>query len=217
MTRNLFPGIYVFLVSFHLVAQQAPIPSAAAGPEAKTAQSEPAVSAISDYVLQDGTPVKLQLIRALSSADARAGQEISFEVVDDIDVGGVTVLRRGTLATGVIMEAEKRKRMGRAGKLSFTVNSVPLADDEKAALRAVNDAKGDSHAKGMTALMVSVVPMAAAPFLLLMKGGDSTVPKGTQITAFIDGDMHLDIARFGAAPITAARTPAPASVAPSRQ
>jgi len=42
--------------------------------------------------------------------------------------------------------------------------------------------------------------MVAAPFLLLMKGRDSSIPKGTEITAFVDGDMHLDMAKFRAAP-----------------
>ena len=86
----------------------------------------------------------------------------------------------------------------------FTITSVQLADNEKAALRAVNDAKGDSHVVGMTELMVSVVPMVAAPFLLLIKGGDSTIPKGTAITAFIDGDIRLDLTKFGAAAQSAA-------------
>jgi hypothetical protein len=140
----------------------------------------------------------------LSSADAKAGQEIFFEVVDDIDVDGVTILHRGVTATGVVTEAVPKKRLGRAGKLNFSITSVPLADNEKAALRAVNDAKGDSRVAGMTSLMVSM-PMVAAPFFLLIKGGDPSIPKGTEVTAFIDGDLHLDLAKFGAAPQSAAR------------
>jgi hypothetical protein len=46
-----------------------------------------------------------------------------------------------------------------------------------------------------------------------MKGGDSSIPKGTEITAFIDGDMHLDLVKFGAAPQPAAQAAAlPASL-----
>jgi hypothetical protein len=146
----------------------------------------------------------LQLSKKLSSADAKAGQEISFEVVDDIDVDGVTVLHRGTSAIGVVTEANAKKRMGRAGKLNFTITYVPLADGEKAALRAVNDSKGDSHVAGMASLMINM-PMVAAPFFLLMKGEDTSFPRGTQITAFVDGDMHLDMAKFGAAPQPAAQ------------
>jgi hypothetical protein len=200
MTRNLVSCALVPLLSVSLaIAQTAQVASPAV-PAAVATQAETMQPKTSDHILQDGTPVKLQLSRALSSADAKAGQEISFDVVDDIDVDGITVLHRGTSALGVVTEAEARKRMGRAGKLNFTINSVQLADNEKIALRAVNDAKGDSRVAGMTALMVSGVPMVAAPFLLLIKGGDSTIPKGTSITAFVDGDIHLDLAKFGAAP-----------------
>jgi hypothetical protein len=161
-----------------------------------------------DHILQDGTPVKLRLSKALSSADAKAGQEITFEVVDDIDVDGVTVLHRGSPAVGVVTEAEAKKRMGRAGKLNFSLTFVKLADEEKASLRAVNDAGGDSHVAGMAALMAAGVPMAAAPFLLLLKGGDTNIPKGTQITAFVNGDMHLDLVKFAALADKPAQPPA---------
>jgi hypothetical protein len=40
----------------------------------------------------------------------------------------------------------------------------------------------------------------AAPFFLLMKGGDIIVPKGTLVTAFIDGDLPLDRERFALPP-----------------
>lgn len=46
----------------------------------------------------------------------------------------------------------------------------------------------------------SIVFFPAAPLFLFMHGKDITIPQGTEITAFVDGDMHLDMARFGAAP-----------------
>jgi hypothetical protein len=212
MTRNLASCAALLLLSVSLGVAQTPQVAAPAAPAAAAKQPEPSQLKADDHTLQDGTPVKLQLSRALSSADAKAGQEISFEVVDDIDIDGITVLHRGASAIGVVTEAETKKRMGRAGKLNFNIAYVPLADNEKAALRAVNNSKGDSHVAGMTSLMVSM-PMVAAPFLLLMKGGDSSIPKGTEITAFIDGDMHLDLVKFGAAPQPAAQAAAlPASL-----
>ena len=36
----------------------------------------------------------------------------------------------------------------------------------------------------------------AAPFFLFMHGKDITLPKGTEFTAYINGDMKLDIAKF---------------------
>ncbi len=205
MMRNRIAFTVVWLLSGLLVAQN---PTQGAAPPNSTASAVPSQSAHSraaDHILQDGTPVKLRLTQNLSSADAKAGQEIFLEVADDIELDGVIVLRRGSPAIGVVTEAEAKRRMGRAGKLSFNITDVLLADDEKAPLRAVNDSSGDSHVKGMTGMMASGVPMAAAPFLLLMHGENTSFPKGTEITAFIDGDMHLNLANFEPAPQPAAQ------------
>ncbi len=181
-------------------AQQTPQVAAPAAPTAAATQPAPAQPQTYDHTLQDGTPVKLQLSKRLSSADAKAGQEVLFEVVDDIDVDGITVLHRGASVIGAVTKAQAKKRMGRAGKLNFSIAYVRLADNERAALRAVNDSRGDSNVAVMTAFMISM-PIVAAPFFLLMKGGDTSIPQGTEITAFIDGDIHLDMAKFGAAPV----------------
>jgi PEGA domain len=153
------------------------------------------VPAMQEHVLQDGIPVKLRLSAPLSSEKAEVGQEIAFEVVDDLDVDGVTVLRRGTFAMGVVTQALARKRLGQPGKLNFRIDYVPLADTEKAKLRAITNSKGDSRTDGMVGLMLSA-PVVAAPFFLLIKGGESAFPKGSELTAFIDGDMPLDLRKF---------------------
>ena len=38
--------------------------------------------------------------------------------------------------------------------------------------------------------------MVAAPFLLLMHGDNTVFSKGTEITAFVNGDVKLDPASF---------------------
>ena len=50
-------------------------------------------------------------------------------------------------------------------------------------------------------------------FFYLGKAGTFSIPKGTEITAFINGDMRLDMRKFGAAPTVPAEAPAPASPA----
>jgi hypothetical protein len=163
-----------------------------------------------DHAIHDGTPVKLRLAENLSSADAHAGQEIPFECVDEVQVDGVVVLPKGSAAVGTVTEAEPRRTMGRAGKLDISISYARLKDSEKVALRATKEAKGGSHTGAMAGAMVatSLIIWPAAPFLLFIKGKDITIPQGTEITAFVEGDMRLDMTKFGVAP------PAPA-VAPS--
>ncbi len=42
----------------------------------------------------------------------------------------------------------------------------------------------------------SLVVWPAAPFFLFMHGKDINIPKGTQITAFVQGDVRLDANNF---------------------
>ena len=63
----------------------------------------------------------------------------------------------------------------------------------------------------------SIVFFPAAPLFLFIHGKDITIPQGTEITAFVEGDMHLDLSRFGTLSTgTAASAPAPASAMPAQ-
>jgi hypothetical protein len=42
----------------------------------------------------------------------------------------------------------------------------------------------------------AIVFFPAAPLLLFIHGKDITIPKGTEVTAFVQGDMKLDMAKF---------------------
>jgi PEGA domain-containing protein len=53
----------------------------------------------------------------------------------------------------------------------------------------------------------SIVFFPAAPFFLFMHGKDITIPKGTEITAYIAGDTPLDPGKFSQADAPAANLP----------
>ena len=150
------------------------------------------------FVLEDGTAVTIRLDRSLSSADAHAGDRVDFEVAEEISVNRIVVLPKDSPASGTVITAHKKRRMGRAGKLDVTIDSVQLVDGEKATLRAVKESQGGSHTGIMAGGMVvtSLIVWPAAPVFLLMHGKDVTIPKGTEVTAYISGDVQLDPAKF---------------------
>jgi len=151
-----------------------------------------------EFGLEDGTPIKLRLTRNLSSADATTGERVDFEVLEDIKVKDVIVVPRGGIALATVTEAQAKRRMARGGKLDVNIDDVRLADGEKAPLRAVKEAKGGGHTGAMTGAMVgtAIVFFPAAPLFLFMHGKDITIPKGTEITAYVNGDIPLDRAKF---------------------
>ena len=153
---------------------------------------------ISPYALLDGTPIKLRLGRTLSSADEKVGNEVDFDTLEEVTINGVVIIPKGSIATGTITEADHKKNMGRAGKMDVNVDSVRMADGEKAALRATAGGKAGGHVGAMTGAIVatSIVFFPAAPLFLFMHGKDLVIPKGTEITAYINGDTPLTMARF---------------------
>jgi hypothetical protein len=170
-------------------------------PVARAKQKQPASSAQSanaaragasqvpappqEIILPRQTPVHLKLGRTLSSATAHAGEEVNFEVAQDVVVSGVIVISKGAPAIGAVTEAEPKKRMGKAGKLNVSVSSVVLANNEKIALRSFGIEPPSDQKTGMS------IP--------LMHGKDVTLSKDTEMTAYVDGDLHLKAASFTAA------------------
>jgi hypothetical protein len=150
------------------------------------------------FVLEEATPVKLRFNRTVSSADAHVGDTVDFEVLQSISVNGTPVISKGGFAFGTVTEAQPKRRMARGGKLEINIDYVKLVDSEKAALRAVNGGKGGGHVGAMTAGIVAtgIVFFPAAPFFLFMHGKDITLPKGAEFTAYVNGDMKLDLAKF---------------------
>jgi len=88
--------------------------------------------------------------------------------------------------------------MGRSGKLTLNIDYVQLVDGEKVPLRAVKGGSGGNHTGAMTGAIVasSILFFPAAPFFLFMHGKDITIPKGTEVAAYVAADTPLNSANF---------------------
>jgi len=138
-----------------------------------------------EIILPHMTAVHLKLGRTLSSATAHVGEEVPLEVAQDVVVSGVTVIAKGAAAVGAVTEAEPKKRLGKAGKLNVGVTSVLLANSEKIALRSFGSNQSVDQGSGIS--------------MPLLRGKDVTLAKDTEITAYVDDDVHLKIAGFAPA------------------
>jgi hypothetical protein len=197
--------IAILFVSSALVAQTAaPQTTSSSTTQQPAQQAVQAQSTQTDFtskkgfVLEDESPIRLRLNRTVSSADAHVGDTVDFETLDDITVNGVLVVPKGGLAFATVTEAQAKRRMARGGKLDINIDYVKLVNGDRAALKAVKDVKGGGHTGGMVGGMVatSLVFFPAAPFFLFMHGKDISIPKGTEITAYVNGDLKMDIAKF---------------------
>lgn len=196
----------------------APAPSSVPVQRQTAAGPSPAlIEGCKQPCLEDGTPIKLRLAQTVSSANAHLNDQVQFEVLEDIKISDVLVINKGGIAWGTVTEAQPKRRMARGGKLDIAMDSVRLVDGEKAALRATAGGQGGGHVGAMTAGIVAtgLLFFPAAPFFLFMHGKDITIPKGTEVPTFVNGNFQLDLARFQPAPAEAAEPPrapsAPAS------
>jgi hypothetical protein len=146
----------------------------------------------------------------MSSQDAKLEEKVDFEVIEDVKVGETVVVQHGGMAIATVTEAKPKGRMGKAGKLNMNIDYVQLVSGEKVPLRAVKGGKGGNHTAAMTGAIVatSIIFFPAAPFFLFMHGKDITIPKGTEITAYVAGDTPLEPSKF----INTANSTSPAAV-----
>ncbi len=168
-------------------------------PKAPLAQTSTMAAKLpSTFGLVEDTPVRIKLARTMSSKDARVNERVDFEVLEDVKVGNVVVIERGSLAIATVTEAHPKRRMGRSGKLHINIDYLRLTSGDKVPLRAFKGGSGGNHVAAMTGAMVatSIVFFPAAPLFLFMHGKDITIPKGTEVTAYVAADTPLDPAKF---------------------
>jgi hypothetical protein len=156
----------------------------------------------SDFTLRNGTPIRLKLGKTVSSATAHTGDVVDLQVVEEVIVEGLSVIPRGAVATGLVTEAEPKKRLGHGGKLAFSINFVRLRDNEKAAVRSFQESTGSNNSAG------AILPLAT--------GKEVVFAQGTEFTAYVDGDMKLKKEAFQAEKDPPSATPAPPDHKPSQ-
>ncbi len=160
--------------------------------QAATDTAQPSNAAKEMPILLTGsTPVYLKFAHPVTSEYAQTGDRVSFHVVEPVIVDSVTVVPKGSIAWGTVIDAQTSRNYGRPGRLSITIDYVQLANGKKAALRAISDAQGkgspaDSWGPGIVHVVGGAVRAA------MENGYDVTIPEGTEVTAYIKQDVRLD-------------------------
>jgi len=139
--------------------------------------------------LSSGTPVILRLSESINSATARQGDTVTFEVARNVEVNGKIVISQGAYATGEVASVEKRAMLGAGGKLMVNLRSVKAVDGKEVPIRATLSQEGKD--KVVTALLVGILLCILGLFLI--KGGDAIVPSGTEVKAYVDVDVDIEI------------------------
>ena len=99
----------------------------------------------SNAYLPKGTIIKLHLTQSVSSETARLADPVTFEVAEDVKVGAVVVIPRGSKARGYISTAIAGKLWGYGG-IGVYVGSVEAASGFNIPVRGTTERGGNKEA-----------------------------------------------------------------------
>ena len=145
-----------------------------------------------------GTPVELETAYTINSQLVRAGDDVSFRVVNPVIVDGQVVIEKGAAATALVTKAERGGHFGRAGRLAWAVKEVTAADGTRIPVqfsgRTVGDSKGGKVATRM--ILTGAVFWFAPPVALLhgfKRGKNAIVPEGKRFDAAVSGAATVNV------------------------
>jgi len=132
-----------------------------------------------DIVLSEGTPINVAVAKEVTSKEAKPNDPVEFTVAEDLVINGQVVVRKGTQATGSVINAEKGGYMGKSGKLAVQVEATTTSDGQRLKLRAAKGGEGDD--KTMSTMALSMI----SPAFLFRKGSEAKIAPGTVVTVYI--------------------------------
>ena len=160
--------LFTLMVALGLQSSaQAPAPQSTASPV--------------EVVLADGTPVKLGLDSTAESKGARVGENLELRVSEDVRVGSVIVIPKGSIANAEVTNL--RSGASSHAWMDINLESVTLADGHRVPIRA-------SKNKLLRTDQATVVSS---------NGQDASITQGADLMAYINGNQTLDLTRLRAA------------------
>ena len=174
-------------------------PRATTAPEAVTPPAAVVAPLPLRVKLPQGTPLDIEMAYTISSQEVRAGELISFRVVNPVLVDGVIVIAVGATATGRVVKASRGGHWGRAGRIAWTMQDVTAVDGTRIPLgsstgRVVGDSKGAKVAT-QTILMGALLPLIAPVALLhgFKRGGNAMIPAGKRFEVSVSSDATVAV------------------------
>lgn len=137
--------------------------------------------------LPAGMLVELELQHHVNSAYIHAGSPIYFRVASDIAIADQVLIRKGTLVTGKMEQANARGMVGRSGSMSLGVRDITAVDGTHVAV----DADLSSQGRSRTGATVAWTLFWGVPGLIT-RGVNPYLERGTTLDAKVVHDIPVD-------------------------
>jgi len=143
-------------------------------------------------VIEKGTLVKVTSINEVTTkkkAKFDEGDQLEFEVFEDVVVNNKTVITAGTIVIAYVESINHASYKGQEGNLAIQFSSTTAIDKTKIPLKALK-----SGIKGEEKVGVLIgETLLLGTFAALKKGTDVKVKKGNVINAYVTRDIILNL------------------------
>ncbi len=139
-------------------------------------------------ILADGTPIELRITQTLTTAHAKVGDPVEFEVVHDVKVGDLIVIPRHSAASGVVDAITPRRRLSRSAELVIIVKTAKSINGSDVPIKGARMVVGNTNFENAaqdSGMLIFVVPF-------VIKGDEAFVSKGAKFTAYVSGNASFD-------------------------
>jgi hypothetical protein len=182
--------VWLLLASAAMSSSWATAQTAASDPAAAQVATAPATTttpAPDDCCrIAAGTPVELEIVDPLSSADRKRGDRFAIRLHTALRRGDAIVIPAGTVGVGEIVHGERSRGGGKPGELLLAARYLEL-DGVQVPLRALKFG-GQGQDKTNAALGTAFV---LGPFAHFIHGREIEIPAGTVVTAKLAQDLPI--------------------------
>jgi hypothetical protein len=135
--------------------------------------------------LPANTVFKISLNDDVSSKTNQVGDPVTFTVQEDVSVGDVLVLPKGSQGSGVVTKVSRPKSFGRSGALDVSFDQVFSVDDEVIPTVLGPEAKEKLKMEAAAVGASTIGALALGPIGLVggffVKGKDVSLPAGSTL------------------------------------
>ena len=135
--------------------------------------------------LPANTVFKISLNDDVNSKLNQVGDEVTFTVQEDVMVGDVLVLPRGSPGSGVVTKVSRPKSFGRSGQLDISFDQVFSVDDESIPTVLGPESKEKLKMEAAAVGASTIGALALGPIGLVggifVKGKDVNMPAGSEL------------------------------------
>ena len=136
--------------------------------------------------IQIGTEVSLILLDDLSTKTSPKGTPFDLEVAEDVVKDGHVLIPAGTRAVGEVTRSDPKGAFGESGKIEAAIMYMVLGGKPvRMSGRLSAAGKGGTTETVLTAVAAGLMACAVT-------GKSATIPKGTQLRAYLDRNVTIE-------------------------